>query len=106
MFPVTEVPKVLKVKTFHDDEALITDYEAGKGKYNGMVGSLVCVRRDGGKFKVGSGLNDSQRIYSAAPKIGSVITFKYFELSSDGIPRFPTFLRLRPDVSPSEFPST
>lgn len=95
---------LLKVKSFHDDEALITDYEAGKGKYNGMIGSLVCVLRNGGRFKVGSGLTDYQRSHSSAPKIGSVITFKYFELSADGIPRFPTFLRVRPDVSPAEFP--
>jgi DNA ligase 1 len=96
---------LLKVKTFHDDEALITDYEAGKGKYNGMVGSLVCILRGGGRFKVGSGLTDSQRSYTSAPKIGTVITFKYFELSADGIPRFPTYLRVRPDVSASEFPT-
>ena len=97
---------LLKVKTFHDDEALVIDYEKGKGKYAGMVGSLMCVTRGGAHFKVGSGLSDNLRTINAAPKKGSVITFKYFELTKDGIPRFPTFLRVRPDVSPSEFPSS
>jgi hypothetical protein len=33
------------------------------------------------------------------PKIGSVITFKFQELSNNGIPRFPVFLRLRTDLT-------
>lgn len=96
---------LLKVKSFHDDEAIVTEYEAGKGKYTGMVGSLVCRSRHGAAFKVGSGLVDSQRSYQSKslPPIGSVITFQYFELTKDGIPRFPTYLRIRPDVDPSEF---
>lgn len=43
------------------------------------------------------------RTISRAPKIGSVIAFKYFELTKDKIPRFPTFLRIRPDVDANEF---
>lgn len=96
---------LLKVKSFHDDEAIVTGYEAGKGKYEGMVGSLVCRTRLGAAFKVGSGLVDSQRSHhsKSLPVVGSVITFQYFELTKDGIPRFPTYLRLRPDVEASEF---
>jgi len=45
---------LLKVKSFQDDEALITGYEQGKGKYAGMVGALVCVARSGARFKVRS----------------------------------------------------
>jgi DNA ligase 1 len=97
---------LLKVKSFHDDEAIITGYEPGKGKYQGMVGSLVCLLKNGEVFKVGSGLTDTLRSYSNIPKIGTVITFKYFELTKDGVPRFPTFLRVRPDVDPSIFPNT
>lgn len=97
---------LLKVKSFHDDEALVTAHEDGNGKYAGMVGSLVCVSRRGARFKVGSGLTDAMRSPRAAPKPGTVITFKYFELTKDGIPRFPTFLRVRPDVDKSEFPSS
>ena len=80
-------------------------YEDGKGKHTGSVGALCCMLRSGARFKVGSGLTDVQRQFANAPKVGCVITFKYFELSGDGIPRFPTFLRLRPDVAASKFPS-
>lgn len=44
---------LLKVKSFQDDEALVTAYEPGKGKYSGQVGALVCVSRAGAQFKVG-----------------------------------------------------
>jgi hypothetical protein len=33
------------------------------------------------------------------PKKGSVITFKFQELSNNGIPRFPVFLRIRSDLT-------
>jgi DNA ligase-1 len=94
---------LLKVKSFHDDEALVKGYEKGKGKYEGLIGSLLCVLRSGALFKVGSGLTDQLRQYANAPKEGTVISFKYFELTTDGIPKFPTYLRVRPDVSPDEF---
>ena len=56
------------------------------------------------EFRVGSGLKDSERVRGACPaKVGSVITYKFFELTRDGAPRFPTFLRVRPDVDPAEF---
>jgi DNA ligase-1 len=96
---------LLKVKSFADDEGLVIDYEEGKGKYTGMVGSLICITKAGLTFKVGSGLSDDQRSYSSAPKKGTVITYKYFELTKDGIPRFPTFMRIRPDVGKSAFPT-
>jgi DNA ligase-1 len=95
---------LLKVKTFLDDEALVLDHEGGKGKYEGMVGSLICINKAGTRFKVGSGLSDDIRSYRTAPQVGSVITFKYFELTRDGVPRFPIFMRIRPDVDASVFP--
>ena len=94
---------LLKVKSFHDDEGLVLAHEAGKGKHAGKVGALRCVLRSGKHFSVGSGFKDSEREPSAAPKVGSVISVKYFELTKDGIPRFPTFLRVRPDVGPEQF---
>jgi DNA ligase 1 len=83
---------LLKVKSFHDDEALVVEHKFGKGKYKGQVGALVCVNRAGNRFSVGSGLTDELR--ESAPEVGSVITFKYFELTKKGAPRFPVFLRV------------
>ena len=61
-----------------------------------MTGALECELPNGKRFDVGSGLNMDQR--RKPPKIGSVITFKFQELSNNGHPRFPTFLRVRTDL--------
>ncbi len=84
---------LLKVKTFHDDEAVVLGYKPGTGRCQGMVGALKCRNTHGVEFEVGSGLNDDMR--RKPPKIGSKITYKYQEFNKDsGKPRFPTFLRV------------
>ena len=40
----------------------------------------------GKKFNVGTGLSDKQR--RNPPKIGSIITYRFQELTRDGVPRF------------------
>ncbi|GAA5898178.1 uncharacterized protein JCM6883_000948 [Sporobolomyces salmoneus] len=88
---------LLKVKTFYDAEAKVVGYEAGKGKYEGMTGSLVCQMQDGKTtFSVGSGLTDERR--QSPPAVGSIITYRFFELTKQGIPRFPTFVGERVDA--------
>ena len=92
---------LLKVKEFIDDEALVTGHEGGQGRNGGRVGALRCRLRSGKEFSCGSGLSDEQR--DAPPAVGSVVTVKFFELTREGIPRFPVFLRVRGDVSAAEF---
>jgi len=88
---------LLKVKTFYDEEALVVGHKPGKGNFTGVLGALQCKLPNGKRFDAGSGLNMDQR--RKPPKIGSVITFKFQELSNAGIPRFPVFLRLRTDLT-------
>ncbi len=83
----------LKVKSYIDDECEVVGYNQGKGKYEGMTGSLSCRMKNMQVIKIGSGLNEHQR--ALPPKIGSIITFKYYGLTSKGNPRFPIFLRVR-----------
>jgi DNA ligase-1 len=85
---------LLKVKTMHDAEAKVIGHEPGKGRLAGMCGALLCRGENGKTFKVGSGLNDDDR--RNPPPIGCVITYKYFEVTKAGVPRFPTFLRIFP----------
>lgn len=61
---------------------------------NLLIGALQCQLPNGKKFRVGSGLSDDLR--NNPPAIGTVITFKYQELTRGGIPRFPSFLRNAP----------
>ena len=98
----------LKFKKFKDAECEVISINKGNGKYASLAGSLTC-RALGGKygeekagepkegtiFKIGSGLSDKNR--QKPPKIGSIITYKFQNLSSYGKPRFPIFLRVRED---------
>ena len=94
-------PDLLKVKEQKDDEAIVTGHEPGKGKHAGRMGALVCRLRSGKTFKVGTGFTDRER--EDPPPVGTVITFNYFELTLDSVPRFPSYSRIRPDVSASVF---
>ena len=99
----------LKYKKFKDAECEVTAINAGAGKYAGLMGSVTCKAigneglnsgsgekaKDGVKFKVGSGFSDRDR--ANPPKIGSIITYKYQNLTAKGLPRFPVFLRVRED---------
>jgi DNA ligase-1 len=92
---------LLKVKSFFDDEAKVIGYATeGTGRLTGMTGSLSCVNRKGVTFDCGSGLDDELR--RNPPPIGTIITYRYQELSADsGRPRFPTFVGIAID---KEFP--
>jgi hypothetical protein len=89
---------LLKVKTFSDEEAVVISVEKGKaGSKNAQVmGALVCKSPDGRQFNVGSGFTDAQR--RNPPAVGSIITYRYQELSNSLNPRFPTFVGERGDL--------
>jgi len=84
---------LLKVKKLDDAEAIVVAYKAGKGKYNGMVGSLKLRMDSGQEFYVGSGLTDVLR--AEPPALGSVITYRHQGFTDKGLPRFPVYLRQR-----------
>jgi DNA ligase-1 len=87
---------LLKVKTFHDAEATVTGHQAGAGKHKGRLGALLVKLPDGTQFAVGTGFSDKER--GAPPPIGSVITFRYQELTEAGVPRFPSYVGLRSPI--------
>ena len=84
---------LLKVKRFLDAEARVIDHQPGKGRHKGRLGALVAQLADGTQFSVGTGLSDAER--ESPPAVGSVITFRYQELSDGGVPRFPSFVRVQ-----------
>lgn len=87
---------LLKVKTFHDAEATVIGHEPGRGKHQGRLGALVVQLPNGKQFSVGTGFSDRQR--ENPPTVGSLIQFRYQELSDGGIPRFPSYVGIRSDV--------
>lgn len=99
---------LLKVKNFFDSEAVIVGHTPGKGQHKGKVGAFECeqwfedVKRVGGKtvtipkgikFKVGTGLTHEMR--ANPPAIGTVITYRFIELTDDSIPRHGAFVAVR-----------
>lgn len=90
-------PSLLKVKRFLEAEARVVDHEPGQGRHRGRLGAVVVEFGDGVRFAVGSGFTDAQREHP--PAVGSIVTFRYQELSDRGVPRFPTFVRIRSDLT-------
>jgi DNA ligase 1 len=86
---------LLKLKPWLDAEALVIGHMPGKGKYQGMTGALTMQMPDGKRFRLGSGLSDTLR--RDPPPIGTLITYRYQQLTPGGLPRFPRYLRIRLD---------
>jgi DNA ligase-1 len=94
---------LLKVKTFRDDEARVVEYLAGAGRHKGRLGALLVELADGTRFAVGTGFSDAER--GSPPAVGSLITFRYQELSEGGVPRFPSYVGTRDDVAGPSLPA-
>jgi DNA ligase 1 len=88
-------PTLLKVKPYDDAEATVIGHEAGEGKYAGKLGALRVRTDDGREFSVGTGLTDADR--ESPPPVGTVITYRFQGLTAKGLPRFPSYFRIRRD---------
>ena len=88
-------PTLLKVKPYDDAEATVIAHEPGKGKFAGKLGALRVRTDDGREFSVGSGLTDADR--ESPPPVGTIITYRFQGLTAKGLPRFPSYLRVRRD---------
>jgi DNA ligase-1 len=86
---------LLKLKPYLDAEALVIEYLPGKGKYTGMLGALRVQTKQGVTFSIGTGFSDEER--KRPPAIGSTITYRYHGYTKNGLPRFASFLRERPE---------
>ncbi|WKE64088.1 DNA ligase [Gallaecimonas kandeliae] len=88
---------LLKLKPYQDMEGTVIAVLPGKGKYQGMMGSLVLKLDNGVEFRLGTGFSDAERRQPPAP--GTRVTFQYNGLTQSGKPRFARFLRVRPTGS-------
>ena len=69
----------------------------GKGKFKGKMGSLLCRDiKSGVEFRLGSGFGDEIR--ANPPKIGQILTYKFQNLTKNGKPRFPVFIRFKKEL--------
>ena len=87
---------LMKHKVFYDQEFEIIDVIEGKGKLTGKVGRII-FEINGTRFK--SAVNGDhkylEKLFKDGNLIGKQATVKYFELTPDGIPRFPKVIAIR-----------
>jgi DNA ligase-1 len=88
---------LLKLKQYFDAEAKVLEYYPGKGKFMGILGSMLVETlgqdREKVQFRIGTGFSVEER--ENPPSIGAIITYKYFGFTRSGLPKFPSFLRIR-----------
>jgi DNA ligase 1 len=89
---------LLKRKEFSDDEYEILVVNEGTGKLAGRVGNMLFKSKSGHYFT--STVNGTQEYLSELwsqrdDLIGKQATIKYFNLTPDGVPRFPKVIGIR-----------
>lgn len=99
---------LIKFKGELECDLKITAIEPGTGKYQGLVGSLVCESSDGQlKVSVGSGLRDEDRVaLNSSSIIGKIISVKYnakiTNKQGETSLFLPIFVELREDKSEAD----
>jgi DNA ligase 1 len=87
---------LLKLKPLQDADAVVIGHAPGRGRLAGRLGALQVRTEAGVVFQIGTGFSDAQR--DAPPPLGSSVTYTYRGLTPQGVPRFASFLRVRPDA--------
>ena len=88
---------LLKHKSFIDEEYTILGIEEGIGNKTGMVGSFIFKTKEGKQFNSSPKFNWEECTEMWKQKqtlIGKSATVKYFNLTPDGIPRFPYVIKI------------
>lgn len=83
-------PYILKVKKFFDMEGLVVGYNYKK---DGKFKSLKIKLQDGATFNLGGGFTKEEK--QDPPKVGEIVTFKYYGFTKNAKPKFASFLRIR-----------
>jgi DNA ligase-1 len=108
--PFGYIPKrtrlLLKLKPEEEAECIITGpHKEGIGQFEGLLGSFRCQLINTDKFFYVGGMKRSIRVNYNNKKSdeyhpdGTIITFKYTEMTPDGIPRFPRYKGIREDFN-------
>lgn len=90
---------LLKYKKFQDEEFLIEDLEEGRGNLAGKVGRVICQTKEGKRFAAGMKFSheEAQEMWEHRDQYidCKLVTIKYFNITPDGLPRFPKAIAIR-----------
>ena len=92
--------QLLKRKEFIDEEYIILDIEEGQGNRTGTAGYMIFETKEGKKFRSnikGNFTYLKDILNKKESLIGKQATIKYFNLTPDGIPRFPYVIKIYED---------
>ena len=81
--------EILKVKKFEDDEGKVIGHNYKDKKFK----SLKIKLENGVVFNLGGGFSDKERLNP--PKVGDIVTFKYYGFTKNDKSKFASFLRVR-----------
>lgn len=87
---------LLKVKTHEDAEARVLQHLPGQGRHAGRMGAMLVETPEGVRFRLGTGFTDAQRDHP--PGLGEWVTYRFRGVNESGVPRFASFVRVRPDA--------
>jgi ATP-dependent DNA ligase len=88
---------LMKHKSFTDEEYIILDIVEGEGNRTGTAGYMIFETADGRPFKSnvkGTWEEMAEMLKNKKNLIGKQATIKYFNLTPDGIPRFPYVINI------------
>jgi DNA ligase-1 len=88
---------LMKHKSFVDEEYTILDIVEGEGNRTGTAGYMVFETAEGKRFKSnvkGTMEETAEMLKNKKKLIGKEATIKYFNLTPDGIPRFPYVINI------------
>lgn len=88
---------LLKVKEFQDDEYTVVGCTSGVGKFE-KCAIFICKTKEGKTFNVTPKATQEEReafLRNKAKYIGKKYTVRFFDLTDDGIPRFPVGIIFR-----------
>ena len=88
---------LMKHKSFIDEEYIIKGIVEGEGNRTGTAGYMVFETADGKPFKSnvkGTWEETAEMLKNKKQLIGKQATIKYFNLTPDGIPRFPYVINI------------
>lgn len=89
---------IIKRKKYFDAEGTCVGVRPGEGKRVGMLGAMIIEAANGRQFSLGGGTGMDDKLLTKLwkrPPLNKKITYRYEDISKDGVPLRPQFMAVR-----------